>query len=419
MRKTLIVILAFTGCSKPVQPEPVPVVGDPIFGTPSSIVLDHTSATLSCEWRYDGAAADVTEQGFAFRPQGANGWSTAKATTEGNPMRYALRGLGASSTYEYYAYLIVSGKTFQSATASLTTPAKGENPTPTPDPDDPDPDDPDPDDPDPIDPTPVTNVHRTTWMELPTEDKTNTDYYYGYHQRADVPGIRNYSVCYSNKMHSCVWAAMPMHPSYKGTAERGDKWGNAWDPDILKSVQPNLSSSYKPSGSGYSRGHMVASSDRRTSVATEAQTYYYTNMAPQWQNSFNSGIWNNLEVKIQNEYISQDTLYVVTGVYWANTSKTLYDGTGSGTKVTVPTHFYKVLLRSKSGNTNTTGGLAKQPASNLKCVGFLFENRAYSGSLDASYLKSVADIEKLTGHKFFANVPNAPKTTYVASEWGM
>ena len=33
--------------------------------------------------------------------------------------------------------------------------------------------------------------------------------------------------------------------------------------------------------------------------------------------------------------------------------------------------------------------------------------------------KTVAEIERLTGHTFFPNVPNVPKDTYNPSDWGL
>ena len=34
-------------------------------------------------------------------------------------------------------------------------------------------------------------------------------------------------------------------------------------------------------------------------------------------------------------------------------------------------------------------------------------------------MRSVKEIEELTGFTFFANVPNAPKDTYNPSDWGL
>ena len=35
----------------------------------------------------------------------------------------------------------------------------------------------------------------------------------------------------------------------------------------------------------------------------------------------------------------------------------------------------------------------------------------------AQDMMSVSELEKITGFKFFVNVPNAPKDTFNASEW--
>ena len=49
--------------------------------------------------------------------------------------------------------------------------------------------------------------------------------------------------------------------------------------------------------SGYSRGHLCASSDRQSSKEQNRQTFYYSNMQPQYQ-SHNGGQWNRLETKV-------------------------------------------------------------------------------------------------------------------------
>jgi hypothetical protein len=60
-------------------------------------------------------------------------------------------------------------------------------------------------------------------------------------------------------------------------------------------------------------------------------------------------------------------------------------------------------------------------ASELQCVAFV---RAHTNSLkgqkpSAKELMSISDLERLTGITFFANVKNAPKSTYNASDWGL
>ena len=204
---------------------------------------------------------------------------------------------------------------------------------------------------------------------------------------------------------------MAIHDSWNGSAGRNDSW--KYDPDLSPSLQPNLKKTY----SGvFRRGHMVASSDRQVSEETNRQTFYYTNMAPQYQNEFNGGIWNKLERRIWSNYNCSDTLYVVTGAHFANTNKTCKDNDGK--TVVVPTHFYKVLLRSKSGHTGKA--VWKLSADELQCVGFWLEHNdryATTAPITAQYLVSVSYIEEQTGQRFFSNVPNAPKTTFNKSDW--
>ncbi|MCB7181542.1 DNA/RNA non-specific endonuclease, partial [Longicatena sp. 210702-DFI.1.213] len=56
-----------------------------------------------------------------------------------------------------------------------------------------------------------------------------------------------------------------------------------------------------------------------------------------------------LEGKVRS-YSCSDTLYVVTGAYFGPGATTTTDGVGSS--VPVPTNYFKVLLRTKSGSTN-------------------------------------------------------------------
>lgn len=102
-----------------------------------------------------------------------------------------------------------------------------------------------------------------------------------------------------------------------------------------------------------------------------------------------------------------DTLYVVTGAYYGNASKQATDN--NGVKVDVPTHYFKVLLRTKSG---VSGKWVNQcDASQLQTIGFWLENKAYSESQPSKAIcKKVSEIEQLTGFTFFPGIPQEVKT---------
>ena len=102
---------------------------------------------------------------------------------------------------------------------------------------------------------------------------------------------------------------------------------------------------------------------------------------------------------------------MVTGAHFEPGYGYAYDNKGNGKACAVPTHYYKVILRTKKGNSGKWVGNCS--ANELKCVGFWFNHAAKA----QQQMMSVADIEKKTGHTFFPNVSNAPKTVYNASEW--
>ena len=244
------------------------------------------------------------------------------------------------------------------------------------------------------------------WAELPAEEN-NSDYYYAYHMIPDKGNgkVRNFAVCYSEELGCPVWVASPMHSYYTAkNTSRSDAY--APDPKIPSSIQVHKRS-------GYTRGHMLGSSDRLVSRGANEQAFYYSNIAPQLQDGFNTGggVWNNLE-EYCDGLLCADTLYMVNGCYWENKRTT-----SSGT--VIPTHYYKVLLRTKSGNTGKW--VVNCSESELKCVVFMVEHNSdqFKVKPHRGMMMSVAELEEMTGHTFFPNVKNAPKDTYNPSDWGL
>lgn len=257
---------------------------------------------------------------------------------------------------------------------------------------------------------------RTGWAELPAY-KENSDFIYRFHTASNGTSVvRNYSFCFDKSKRASWWVAYPLHSCYtSGSADRSNsEFG--YDPDVASSYQANMYSSYRGS---YDRGHQIPAADRRCSQDMMDQTFYSTNMTPQYS-TFNQKLWATLEQKVRSyAYSCSDTLYVVTGAHFGSSwdssiasSTTDRDGKTCPT----PTHYYKVLLRTKSGRTGKS--VRNCSASELKCVGFwLTHENNSSTTVPSSCMCSVADIEAKTGLTFFVNVPNAPKDTFSASEW--
>ncbi len=146
------------------------------------------------------------------------------------------------------------------------------------------------------------------------------------------------------------------------------------------------------SGSGFSRGHLCPSSDRLCSREQNSQTFYLSNMQPQYQ-AHNGGLWATLENKVQSWATKCDTLYVVK----AGTirSDQILSVKCNG-KLIVPKYFYMALLAyDKSTDTYQAIGLWTE-----------HKNANESFSQLANYAKTINQLEELTGIDFFCNLPD-------------
>jgi len=258
------------------------------------------------------------------------------------------------------------------------------------------------------------------WYELPGQvdkdrdgiDDNNSDYYYSHTFRADASSIRNFSCCYSKSKIHPVWVAAPFHKCYTGSSGRNDSYQS----------DPNIKCTQAGRWSGYTRGHMVGSSDRTVSVATNRQAFYYSNIGAQLSSGFNTGggRWNNLESYIDDKWCP-DTLYMVNGCIfetWTDRSgNTVSPKTADGSAI--PTAYYKAVLRTKKGNTGKA--LKNCTADEIMCAAFIIAHKSYDNGIKPSSkdMYSITELEALTGLTYFVNVPQAPKSTYSASDWGL
>ena len=182
--------------------------------------------------------------------------------------------------------------------------------------------------------------------------------------------------------------AYPLNNKLKGTGSRSNEWG--LDPLIPGDMQPDLrSGSY---GGGWTRGHQIPSADR-LSYKANVSTFYGTNMTPQEYN-FNGGIWADLENRVRAYANLADTLYVVTGCLYAESTN--YTGGNSGFYVKIPTHYFKALLFK---------GVSTYAPRGYMAAGFLLPHDEQV--LTFSYLDfilSIDSLEEATGIDFFPNL---------------
>ena len=223
---------------------------------------------------------------------------------------------------------------------------------------------------------------------------------------------RNYSFCYDAARYLARWVAYPMHSYY--TSGSYDDTDFYQDPSFTTAEQIGGTFSYDVDDSNgtttdYDRGHQIAKAQRKVTDLARKQTNYYTNMTPQYW-SLNQQKWQQLEAKERGAWMCDDTLYMVSGCHFDNYNFTIPNRDGK-TACPVPTHYFKVMLRTKSGNSGKR--VQECSADELICAGYWVTNTSKA----VPVIKSVAEIEQLTGFTFFVNVPNAPKNTFTASDW--
>ena len=238
------------------------------------------------------------------------------------------------------------------------------------------------------------------WNELP-KYVPNENYIYLTHTSVLQNEIkRNYTFCFDKTLHASYWVAYPMHTCYTtGDANRNNS-NFGFDPDVSSMYQANLSRSYS---GPYDRGHQIPAADRKCTQAMMNQTFYSTNMTPQF-NLFNQYLWGSLEGKVRDQ-ICPDTLYVVTGAYF----KGPYDSSiaesttdASGQRMPIPSHYFKVMLRTANGNTGRSVD-SFDNASDLQAIGIWLQhkNTGYSTEIPTEAFVTVRDIEEKTGFEFF------------------
>ena len=230
-----------------------------------------------------------------------------------------------------------------------------------------------------------------------------------------VKETSNYGITYSlewdNAKIANRWTCYTMHDgNMYSNVKRNDSFKE--DPEVATSSQLSDYSS-----SGFSRGHLCPSADRLCSREQNSQTFYLTNMQPQWQ-SHNGGLWERLEGLVRDWAAGCDTLYVVKAATISDVTLngTTQDGIYSqrcNGRLIVPKYFYMALLSYRKS------------IDSYQAIGIwtLHEDRSVSNQNYGDYAISIDELEKRTGIDFFCNLPDDVEqrieVDYNLSYWGI
>ncbi len=231
----------------------------------------------------------------------------------------------------------------------------------------------------------------------------------------DPDGV-NYSIEWDKDKKAQRWSCYQMNKGFRGNAGR---WGdnNPWpeDPDIPSTYRLD-NSSYYYSGSGFDRGHILPSADRQYSVSANKQTFYYSNMHPQYR-AFNSGAnnksdspWIRLENQVRTWTLrsNTDTLYVCKGGTIDSEENILMRVKN---ELIVPKYFFvAVMSKNKAG---------------YAAIGFYIkhDNNDHGSNPLSDYAMSIDELEQKTGIDFFCNLPDNEEkrveSSFALNIWGI
>jgi DNA/RNA endonuclease G (NUC1) len=187
-----------------------------------------------------------------------------------------------------------------------------------------------------------------------------------------------------------------------------DRKNSKFQPDPLLSRQPRSElSDY--AGSGYDRGHMAPAGDFKYSQPVMNESFYLSNMVPQYGITFNRGIWKQLEETVRHWVATREECWIITGPMFYDpleedpaTADGLvnYETIGDDA-VAVPTHLFKIVASKKDGR--------------WEAIAFVFENRRYSKPYRLDLQRTtIRWIEDRTGLDFFPDASTNPST---AANW--
>lgn len=223
----------------------------------------------------------------------------------------------------------------------------------------------------------------------------------------DKDGV-NYCVEWDTKLMAQRWSCYQMHNGYKVNGiSRYDGYPlYLFDPQLSDAEYFDGTDLYK--GSGIDHGHICPSADRLYSVLANKQTFFLTNMQPQYH-KFNEGLWKKLEEAIRGWCVKSGVknMYVCKG---ATIDKPEYILNRIKGKLIVPKYFFCALLAE------TTMG--------YQAIGFWMVNEELNRSGDnlSQYAISIDELERLTDIDFFCNLPDrseaSAESRFSSEYWG-
>ncbi len=260
-------------------------------------------------------------------------------------------------------------------------------------------------------PVNTTNNDAIHLLELPALNPENT--FICHKAKVGKDSVVNYCVEYDAQVGHSRWVAFRFDNvlAAKSVARKDYSIKPQYpaDPDCPQSLPDD------PYFFGFDHGHICASSDRLCSQDANLQTFYMTNMSPQYR-MFNQEYWVAYEGYVQGlaRMVGfADTLYVVKGGTIAENQRlgTLHI---DNRDVPVPKYYFIAMLKVKNDVYSSIGLLVEHEQN----------PRGSGSSTDISqHTMSIDELEERTGIDFFHNLPDvvedAVESQVELRAWGL
>jgi endonuclease G len=227
------------------------------------------------------------------------------------------------------------------------------------------------------------------------EISTNRETRYGMPAADQIVVNRHYTLGYSYYFRQAKWALEIIDPDRSEDVDRFDNFRP--DLRIPELFRADLAD-YE--GSGFDRGHLVASANQAETEIQNSETFLLSNMSPQVP-SFNRGIWKNLEDAVRELDAQKSVLetYVICGPIFNFDVPvlTIKPKGNKGVTLPIPHAFFKsVLTEDNKGRLHMWSFMIPNEASDKPLEEFLVPTKKverYSG-LDLWHKLVGSEIEK-------------------------
>ena len=238
-----------------------------------------------------------------------------------------------------------------------------------------------------------------------------------------------YALSYNGDKNTANWASWVVNKTWlrlDGDPFKADKRNFKPDTNLPQAFHQVTNNDYYPQPEiddiKYAAGHLVPVGDRDRPDNTNQESKnnlaisLFSNIVPQQSTHNGSGFWANIE-KYARNFVKNSgyEVYVITGT---DGIKQLSDGSGDAEidrsePIKIPEHLWRVLLVLDHPGGDVTP--------NTYTVGFWTENRKPTQEekdwnegdnwKTSTIIKTVNEIEKLTGYDFFSNISSGIQET--------